>query len=511
MSKAKDSLQAISEEKNIPLEDVKKLLLKAILIGYRSLLYSENVNKNENTNKQKKIKDLKKEDKIDEVDAKLEIDKKGHIKVYIKKTVTKKPSKLLKEISKKEATKYKKDAYYGDEIEIKLNFEDFNRNTIRTIRQEFDKEIKTYTISKIYEQLKNKEGQLIYGKVQRIINRNIYVAIENTNIEGVLKPSQQSPLDNIKVGEKRLMLLNKIELVKKNEEKSSKLNIELSRSSTLFIQRLFEKEIPEVAKGIVKIVKIERHVGYKTKVAVISEKEDIEPVGACLGVKGFRIQNIRKEIGMEVVEVIHWSDRPETLIANVLNLPKLCQGKIYTLSEEKKIAVVVVKTKEDQKNVIGKEGINVSLAVKLTGWKIDIRTEEEFAASEYSKLQSKMFDTIFQSSSEEESEEYEEVDEETSIMELEEFLSRDIILKLQNAGIDTIDKLIDYHSQKRLNTLPNITTEEFMTIQKFIEENIEIEEEEEIEEQAVIICPNCGKEIDANLKKCPHCGYNLEE
>lgn len=507
VSKIKDTLQIISEEKNISVEDVKNLLLKSILIGYRTLLYN-----NKNTTKQGNIKDLKKEDKIDEVDARLEIDRKGHIKVFIKKVVTKRPSKLLKEISKKEASHYKKDADYGDEIEIELDFDNFSRNTIRTIRQEFDKEIKTFTVSKIYDQLKTKEGQLIYGKIQRILNRNVYVAIENSNIEGVLPPSQQSPIDNIKVGERRLMLLSKIvKVTRRNEENSSKLYIELSRTSPLFIQRLFEKEIPEVAKGIVKIVKIARHVGYKTKVAVISEKEDVEPVGACLGVKGFRIQNIRKEIGMEVIEVIQWSDHPETLIANVLNLPKLSNGKIYTLSEDKKIAVVVVKTREDQKNVIGKEGINVRLAVELTGWKIDIRTEEEFAASEYSKLQSKMFDTIFQNNTEEETEEYEEVDEETSIFELEEFLGRDIVLKLQNAGIDTIDKLIDYHSQGRLNTLPNITTEEFMSIQKFIEENIEIEEEEEIQEHEVIICPNCNKEIDADSEVCPYCGYKFDE
>jgi N utilization substance protein A len=306
--------------------------------------------------------------------------------------------------------------------------------------------------------------------------------------------------------------------MKNKRKKRDPIEIKLSRARPEFIEKLFEKEIPEVANGIVKIVKIAREVGYKTKVAVISEREDVEPVGACLGVKGFRIQNIRKEIGGEVIEVIPWEDNPEKLIKNALNLEKLSgeklnQSRVFIVSNDPKykLSVVVVNEKKDQQNVIGKEGINVKLAVKLTGWNIDIKTEEEFRNSEYIKLRNKVFETIFANEpQEEEVDEFEEVDEETSIFELEQMLGKEIVFKLQSAGVDTIDKLLDYYTQGRLQHLPQLSDIEYLKIKNFIDTNIEVEEVEEIEEQEIIICPNCNNEIPADATVCPYCGVEFE-
>ncbi|MCX8059552.1 MAG: hypothetical protein N3A58_09085 [Spirochaetes bacterium] len=520
-SKVSELIGDIAKSKGIPDEVVKNSLLKSILYGYKIELYK--AVKNDLTGEYEFDKDSKKQDKIDDIEARLEIDKKGKLIVLVKKTVTKKPKLLLREISLKDAKKIDSSVSENDVLEVPIDYQSFSKNIIKEIQKKFDEEIKFYSLNKITENLSSKLNKLVNAKILRITGKAIYASLEDSQFECIITNNDISRSEDIEVGKTKLFLLYKIEKVKNKKIKwdgtvnSSEIPVEvyLTRTKPEFIMKLFEAEVPEIANGEVKILKIAREVGFKTKVLVKAVREGIEPVGACLGIKGYRIQNIRKELGGEVVEVIPYSDDPAEMIKNSLNLERLMDKnknfEVLTISADKKIAILIVPDSESQANIIGRDGINVKLAVELTGWKIDIKTREEFEKSEYAHLKSIQFENIFQGSRKDtEQEEYEEVSEDAAIDEFIEFLGKEIINKLKSAGIDTIEKLIDYSSTNRLQNISKLTTEEFLKIDKFIKENVDIQEVEEVEEE-VATCPNCNNEIPLDALKCPYCGYEFEE
>lgn len=517
-SKVADLISDIAKSKGLPEDYVRSSLLKSILYGYKIELYK--AVKNDLTGEYEFDKDSKKLDKIEDLDARLDIDNKGKLIIYIKKTVTKKPKLLLREISLKDAKKIKDDVQEGDQVDVKVDYLSFSKNVIKEIQKKFDEEIKFYSLNKIYENLSNKLNKLVNAKILRITSKGMYASLEDYQFECIITPNDYSRSENIKVGDTKLFLLYKIEKVTNKKVKwdgtvnSSEIPLEvyLTRTKPEFVYKLFEAEVPEIANGEVKILKIAREVGFKTKVLVKALKEGVEPVGACLGIKGYRIQNIRKELGGEVVEVIPYSDELAELIKNSLNLEKLMSKnkscKVLTISADKKIAILVVPDSESQANIIGKDGINVKLAVEITGWKIDIKTEEEFSKSEYAHIQALTFENIFQSKKVHD--EYQEVSEDDDIETFSDFLGREIINKLKSCGIDTVEKLLDYSNTNRLQTLPKLTTEEFIKIENFLKENIDIQEVEEIEEE-VATCPNCNNEIPIDANKCPYCGFEFED
>jgi len=510
-----NEIENIAKEKNISTEIVLECFKRALIIAYRSYIY-----KSEGTTKEDKRKD-----KTNDVNLTIARNK-NQLEILIEKKVVKKPEFLLKEISLKDAKKIKEDVQLDDTILVPVDYSNFPSTVVRSAIDSFTNEIQNYVGNKLYEEYKKLEGSIVIGKIHRIVKGTAYVYLDESKIEAYLPPEEKSPLDDIKVNESKKFL---IKLVKsdsvaddnddkkqKKEKKKAVPTIILSRNDPKFVQRLIESESEEVARKEVEVVKIVREPGYKTKVAVSSKIPGKDPVGTVLGKNSSRISNVRLELGGEVIEVVQYSPNEIEYIQNALNVSKFGYGKIIKVKDtpEEKRCIFVLDKDSDKDKIVGKSGNNVRLASRLTGWKIDVKTRNEFENSEIYKLISKDIDELFaKQTMTEEKEELEEIGEDASITVLQDQLGNEIIKKLQNAGIDLVSTLIDWHESHRLQTINSLSPSELLTINRFIEQNVEIEDDEEEEEfeNDYAECPNCHKKIDPDASECPYCGIKFEE
>lgn len=269
-----------------------------------------------------------------------------------------------KHIKLEEAQKIKPDVKPGDEIEFELPpHDEFGRIAAQTAKQVIIQKIREGEREVVFEEYKSKEGELVSGVIQRIEGRNVFIDIGRTI--GVLPPEEQVPGERYKIGE-RLKTL--IILVEKNPRGAG---VFLSRSHPQLVKKLFELEVPEIASGAVEIKAIAREAGQRSKVAVTSHEEGVDPVGSLVGQKGIRVTTVINELGGEKIDVIEWSDNPVKFIANALSPAKVLDVE---LNEDFRTAVVIVPN-DQQSLAIGRGGQNVRLAAKLTGWKIDVRAK----------------------------------------------------------------------------------------------------------------------------------------
>src|SRR5919199_3202851 len=260
----------------------------------------------------------------------------------------------------------------GDEVEIgdalllPLPMEELGRIAAQTAKQILFQKVRDAVRSNIYEQYVDKIGDLLNGFVKRFERGNIIVDLGN--LEAILPKSQQSRGEQWNQGER-------IRVVISNVSKESKgPQVEVSRTSPELLRRLFEMEVPEIYDGTVVIKSCVREPGDRAKIAVMSTERDVDPVGACVGMKGSRVQAIIRELRGEKIDIIEWSDEPSVFAANALSPAKVNQVRITDI-ENRKMEVIV---NEDQLSLaIGKRGQNVRLATKLVGWNIDIRSEDE--------------------------------------------------------------------------------------------------------------------------------------
>jgi transcription termination/antitermination protein NusA len=260
----------------------------------------------------------------------------------------------------------------GDEVEIgdalllPLPMEELGRIAAQTAKQILFQKVRDAVRSNIYEQYVDKIGDLVNGFVKRFERGNIIVDLGN--LEAILPKSQQSRGEQWNQGER-------IRVVISNVSKESKgPQVEVSRTSPELLKRLFEMEVPEIYDGTVVIKSCVREPGDRAKIAVMSTERDVDPVGACVGMKGSRVQAIIRELRGEKIDIIEWSDEPSVFAANALSPAKVNQVRITDI-ENRQMEVIV---NEDQLSLaIGKRGQNVRLASKLVGWNIDIRSEEE--------------------------------------------------------------------------------------------------------------------------------------
>ena len=271
----------------------------------------------------------------------------------------------------------------GDEIEKEVDFAEIGRSSINVTKQMLKQKIKEYEKQRVFDEYKDKEFELVSGIVKTVDEKYVLVDLKTTI--GILFKNEMLPTDVVKEGQS-------IRVVIKQVNKNSKgSQVILSRTSEMFVKRLFEKEVPEIQQGIVEIRAIAREAGERTKIAVYSKNEDIDPIGACIGPHGSRIQSVITELKNEKIDVFEWNDDVGELIKNSL-APAEVKACFYsnatvdeTLTDEeiekhikhndRPICAVV----EDDKLslAIGKKGKNAKLAVKLTGRKIDIKTETE--------------------------------------------------------------------------------------------------------------------------------------
>ncbi|HEX3044203.1 MAG TPA: transcription termination factor NusA [Bacillota bacterium] len=291
----------------------------------------------------------------------------GAFHVYTHKTVVEEVEDDKNEIDLAEAQKINPIYELGDLVEFEIFPKEFGRIAAQTAKQVVVQRIREAERSIIYDEFVNRVGDLITGIIQRFEQRNIFIDLGR--IEGVLPGNEQIPNERYEQG---MRLKTYVVEVKKTTKGPQVL---LSRTRTGLLKRLFELEVPEVQDGLVEIKSVAREPGYRSKIAVMSRDPQVDPVGACVGSRGIRVQMIVRELKGEKIDVVPWSSEPIEFIINALSPAKVSDVKILP---SKKTAIVIVPDFQ-LSLAIGKEGQNARLAAKLTSWKIDIKSESQAA------------------------------------------------------------------------------------------------------------------------------------
>ncbi len=293
-------------------------------------------------------------------------------KVYDVKKVVAEVVDPMKEMTLEDAKTHKKSAKLDDEIKIDITPKTgatFGRIAAQTAKQVIVQKIREAERGVLFTDFKAKERQLVSGMVQRLEGETVLVDLGKTT--GVLFPSEQIKGEKYPIGSRIKVLILHVEPTAKGPK------ITLSRSHPDVVRRLFELEVPEIFNGIVEVKAIAREAGSRTKIAVWSSQDGVDPIGACVGQRGSRVQVIMGELNGEKIDIISWSEDSVKFIANALSPAKILNVVLNEDSKEAKVGVL-----SDQLSLaIGKAGQNVRLAARLTGWKIDI-AEEKIAGSE---------------------------------------------------------------------------------------------------------------------------------
>ena len=404
-----NALETIQKEKKIPKEEILRVIENALVSAYK-----KHVGKNVN------------------VEAKVDSETGAMSACVIKKVVENVVNPLL-EISLQDAKKYSKSAKVGEDVRIQLDTDDFSRIAAQTAKQVIVQKIRESERDSLYEEMKGKIGEMVNGSIYKIANKNIIVDLGRS--EAILPVSEQVYKEKFTVGQHIRALIIKAEKNVKGP------NTVLSRAHPDLVKVLFELEVPEIYEKIVNIVNIVREPGVRTKIAVTSNNPKVDPVGACVGVKGARIKPIIDELRGERIDLIPYSSDPVRYITAAISPAKVISVTIVS-DTEKKAEVIVA---DDQLSLaIGKSGHNVRLAARLTGWHIDVKSEQQ----KKQELEQKVV-------------------EQTSALEQlkEKGVSDKIIDLLVQAGISNIQKLSELKVDD-LTTLPGIGPK---TAEKIIE------------------------------------------
>jgi len=289
----------------------------------------------------------------------------GEVRVYAKKKVVETVENDLLEISLEQAHQISKKYDLGDYVDIEVTPKAFGRIAAQTAKQVVVQRIREAERGVIYDEFISKEDDIVTGVVQRTEKKNVIVELGRT--EAILTPNEQMPGEVYNFNDRIKVYVTEVKKTTKGPL------ILISRTHPGLVKRLFEKEVPEIYDGIVEIKSISREAGSRTKIAVYSSDPNVDPVGACVGPKGSRVQVIVDELKGEKIDIIEWSPDPAKYIAASLSPAKVLS---VTVNEEEKSAKVVVPDYQ-LSLAIGKEGQNARLAAKLTGWKIDIKSESQ--------------------------------------------------------------------------------------------------------------------------------------
>ena len=292
----------------------------------------------------------------------------GEIKVYAQKVVVDEVYDDVTEISLEDAKTIRPTLEVDDIVDLEVTPKNFGRVAAQLAKQVVTQRIKEAERSIIYDEYKEKEFDIITGTILRKDKGMVFVNLGK--LEGVIGPNEQIPNEEYKFNEKLKLYIVEV----KNGSKGPQIHV--SRTHPGLVKRLFELEVPEIFEGVVEIKSISREAGSRSKIAVYSNDEEVDPMGACVGPKGARVQNIVNELKNEKIDIIKWSKSPEEFISNALSPAKVLSVEV---DEDNKSAKVVVD--DNQLSLaIGKEGQNVRLAAKLTNWKIDIKSKSQAEA-----------------------------------------------------------------------------------------------------------------------------------
>jgi N utilization substance protein A len=433
-------------------------------------------------------------------------DENTEVAIYAKKKIVDGVYDPVSEIDLEEAKELDPEAEIGDELLIEVDPREFDRISVQSAKQTAHQSIREIQKDSLYSEYQEKVGEIIIGYYQRERNGTIYVDLGK--VEGILPRKYQSPREAYHLNDRIKALIVEV------NKTPTGLQIVLSRTHTDFVRAIFELEVPEVYDKTVEIHKIVREPGYRTKLAVYSNRDDVDPVGACVGLKGVRIQSVIRELEGEKIDILKYDPDPRRFIKNALSPAEV--RDVVLLDEGKRQALAVVP--ESQLSLaIGKQGLNVRLANRLVDWNIDVKTEEQYSGMDLASESKRAVSELFG-----ETEEYEE--EITRISELPG-VDQTVAETLLADGVEYIEDFLAL-TEEQLAALKDISAEQLAALRAVIEENVEIVEEEEYpqEEQAAegpeaaageeaeseeFECPECGATITVDMTVCPKCGIGL--
>ncbi len=343
-----DALTELEREKNISKEDIITAIEDAVELAYKK-----------NYGNYPNVRVL-----VDRED--------GEVLVLMSKEVVSEVEDDMMEVSLEEARSYDERYEVGDVIEYQVDPKDFGRIAAQTAKQVVVQRIREAERRNSYDEFVNKQGEIVTAKIERINNGTMFLSVGNS--EGILPLSEQVKTESFNVGDRIKVYVIDVKKATKGPQ------IFLSRSHPGLVRRLFELEVPEIADGTVEIKGIAREAGSRTKIAVYSHDDNVDPVGACVGNRGIRVQNIVDELFGEKIDIIVWDEDPAVLISNVLKPAEVEGVYINYVSEKEKMATAVV-PEQQLSLAIGREGQNVRLAARVSGWKIDIKSKSQLEDS----------------------------------------------------------------------------------------------------------------------------------
>lgn len=396
-----------------------------------------------------------------QLEAVLDRDK-PEISVIYRRQVVEQVEDPEQQISLEEARREEPGIQLGDNFEIKEYPFDFSRIGATNVRQVLLQRLKELEREIIYNEFKEKEGELINGYFLRWRDRDL-MYVDLGRAEGIMPRREQIPNEKFRPGDRVKAIIRQVELRREKSREPGPF-ITLSRSTSEFVRKLFEMEIPEVYDGIVEIMDIARFAGYRTKILVRSNRADVDPVGACVGIKGVRIQSIVRELGNERIDIVNFSSSPEELIENALSPARLHEVRADPRTQE---ALVVVPD-DSYSLAIGTSGQNVRLASQLTGYRLTVKAQSQFADEMTSPEARAQLEAIFSAPP------AAAESDETRLDELPGMTPR-IIGLLEDAGITSVEELIEMEPEE-LETVPGIGKNTAKQILKILSESVEFEE-----------------------------------
>src|SRR5947209_3642310 len=345
------ALEQIEEEKGIGKEVIIEAIEAALLSAYK---------KNYGASAQ---------------NMRIEVDRDtGEMRAYQIRTIVETVEDEHTQISLAEAQQWDPSAKIGDMVEVEVTPRDFGRIAAQTAKQVIVQRIREAERDMVYKEFRDREGDIVTGTVQRVERRNVYMDLGR--IEAVLPPTEQVPWEGYRQNDRVKAYVVEVKQGNRGPQ------IVVSRTHPGLLKRLFEIEVPEIYEGIVEIKAIAREAGARSKVAVISRDRNVDAVGSCVGPKGSRVQSIVDELRGEKIDIVPWASDPATFVASALSPAKVIRVEI---TEETKTGLVIVP--DNQLSLaIGKEGQNARLAAKLTGWRIDIKSESQIKELEARKI-----------------------------------------------------------------------------------------------------------------------------
>jgi len=337
------ALRDIGREKDIPLETLSEIIEAALVSAYKKHYGATS-----------------------EIHVDIDWDN-GNAAVFCRKQIVEHVENPHAEMALAEARRLDPTVEEHEFLDIEVSPQDFGRIAAQTAKQVVAQRIREAERDIIYEEFSNRDGDVVTGVVQRRDGRTVFIDLGR--VEAVLPGSEQNSLDGYRMGERLKVYILEV-------KRTTKIpRVLVSRSHPGLLRKLFELEVPEVHEGIVELKAQAREAGARSKVAVVSKQENVDPVGACVGHRGSRVQAVVDELRGEKVDIVRWSDEPARYVASALSPAKVSR---VIIDEETRSATVVAP--DNQLSLaIGREGQNVRLAARLTGWRIDIRSEAQMA------------------------------------------------------------------------------------------------------------------------------------